>query len=260
MLVSIITPSYNSEQYIGQMIESILAQTYQNWELLITDDCSTDNSCEIIQEYIQNDNRIKLFKLTSNSGAGIARNNSIDHALGRYIAFLDSDDLWKPDKLEKQLDFMRSNNYQFTFSSYDIVNEEGNQIGYVEAKRHLSYYSLLRCNEIGCLTCMYDSEYLGKMYFPNIRKRQDWGLWLTIIKKCKIAYGLEKSLAIYRKRKDSISSNKMELLKYNYKLYNEFENCSKIKSAILLLIYFLPYYFYKKILQVVKYKIRSKHV
>lgn len=259
-LISIITPSYNSSEYISQMIESILGQTYSNWELLITDDYSTDNTCDIIHEYMQKDKRIKLYRLTTNSGAGYARNESIKNASGKYIAFCDSDDLWKPDKLKKQLDFMLSNNYYFTFTSYDVVNEEGNQIGFIKAKNQLTYATLLRGNEIGCLTCMYDLKYLGKIYFPIIRKRQDWGLWLSIIKKCSRAYGLDESLAIYRKRKKSISSNKLEMLKYNFRLYNEVENFSKIKSLFLLLLYFMPYHFYKKVLQNISYCICSKHV
>lgn len=253
-LVSVITPSYNSAQFIGQMIESILSQTYTDWELLITDDCSTDDSCDIIQKYAEQDRRIKLFKLAKNSGAGFARNESIKHASGRYIAFCDSDDMWRPDKLRKQVDFMQSNNYQFTFTSYDVVNEEGVQVGQVEAKRQLAYASLLRSNEIGCLTSMYDSKYLGKMYFPIIRKRQDWGLWLSVIKKSQRAYGLNESLAIYRDRKNSISSNKVELLKYNFRLYNEVEGFSKTTSILMLLIYFLPYHLYKKVSQKINYK------
>lgn len=256
-MISIITPSYNSEKFIGQMIESILEQSYTNWELLITDDCSTDNSCAIIKGYMQKDERIKLFRLTKNQGAGVARNESIKNASGRYIAFCDSDDMWKPNKLETQVKFMMSHNYYFTFTSYDIVNEEGRKIGYVGAKRQLSYASLLRSNEIGCLTCMYDSNFLGKMYFPTIRKRQDWGLWLSIIKKSKRAYGINESLAIYRNRGASISSNKLEMLKYNFRLYNEVEKFTKVKSLILLMLLFLPYHFYKKVSQKIYYKLNK---
>lgn len=244
-LVSIITPCYNATRFIGQMIESIQAQTYTNWELLITDDCSTDNSCAIIKRYARNDNRIKLLRLAKNSGAGVARNNSIRQAHGRYIAFCDSDDMWKSHKLERQVEFMQDNNCPFCYSSYDIVSEEGKQTGYIRCRNTVSYTTLIRSNEIGCLTSIYDCETLGKIYMPSIRKRQDWGLWLSIIKRCKRAYGVDESLAIYRQRRDSISSNKLEMLKYNFKLYNEVEGFSRFSSAALLLLYFMPYHIYK---------------
>ncbi len=256
-LVSIITPSYNSAQFVGQMIESVQAQTYTNWELLITDDCSTDNSYAIIRRYARNDNRIKPFRLLQNSGAGVARNESIKRARGRYIAFCDSDDMWKPNKLERQIEFMRDNEYPFCYSSYDVVSETGEQTGYIKCRGTLSYASLIRSNEIGCLTSIYDAEKLGKMYMPTIRKRQDWGLWLSIIKRCKTAHGVAESLAIYRNRQGSISSNKMEMLKYNYKLYNEVEGFSKFSSAALLLLYFMPYHCYKKLKQKISYNWQS---
>lgn len=252
-LVSIITASYNSAKFIDQTIESILAQTYTNWELLITDDCSTDNCIEIIQKYVIQDKRIKLFRLKQNSGAGIARNNSIREATGKYIAFCDSDDKWKPDKLEKQLSFMVSNGYAFTYTSYDVIDENNNTIGYVKCRPIFTYRSLLIDNGIGCLTSMYDQSIVGKMYMPSVRKRQDWGLWLRIIKKTKYAYGLQYSLSIYRNRDDSISSNKIALCKYNYILYHKVENFSALSSIYLLVFHFIPYYLYKKLKQKIIY-------
>lgn len=255
-LVSIITPSYNSAEFITETIESILAQTYTNWELLITDDCSTDKTNDIVSEYIQKDNRIKFFQLTTNSGAGVARNNSIKEAKGRFLAFCDSDDCWLPTKLEKQLKFMVDNGYEFTCTSYESYNEEGDtKVGYIKCKKEISYWTLLKDNSIGCLTSIYDTARIGKIYMPTIRKRQDWGLWLTVIRKTKKAYGLQESLAKYRIRNNSISSNKIAMLKYNYKLYKEVEGYSAVSSFILLTCYFLPYYFYKKAKQKIDYKL-----
>lgn len=248
-LVSIIMPSYNSAKYISEAIESVIAQTYTNWELLITDDCSTDNSRDIIKQYTEVDNRVKLFCLKENSGAGVARNNSIKEAKGRFIAFLDSDDRWKPNKLEVQIGFMLENGYELTYSSYDVCNQSGNIVSKVTCLNRLSYTTLIRDNGIGCLTAIYDTKNIGKVYMPTIRKRQDWGLWLSVIKKTKYAYGIrDEYLAIYRDS-NGLSSNKMKLLRANFKLYNEVEKFDKLSSFILLVFYFLPYYFYKKIKQ-----------
>lgn len=259
-LVSIITASYNSAEFIGQTIDSILAQTFADWELLITDDCSTDDTVEIIRNYAARDRRIKWFRLETNSGAGIARNHSIREAQGRYIAFCDSDDQWKPNKLEEQLSFMRSNGYAFTYTSYDVVDEDGNAVGHVKCRPMFTYRTLLQDNGIGCLTSIYDRDVVGKAYMPAVRKRQDWGLWLDIIKKTGSAYGLQRSLSIYRDRKGSISSNKLAMCKHNYALYRDVENFSAITSFCLLAFYFLPYHVYKKIKQRVVYKFTAPKV
>lgn len=257
-LVSIITPSYNSASFIAETIESILAQTYTNWELLITDDCSTDNTSTIVSNYMQKDSRIKFFQLTNNSGAGVARNNSIKEANGRFLAFCDSDDCWYPHKLEKQLTFMVNNGYEFTCTSYDCYNEAGNKkIGSIKCKKKITYWTLLKDNSIGCLTSIYDTFHIGKIYMPIIRKRQDWGLWLSIIKKTKTVYGLQDTLAKYRIRENSISSNKIEMLKYNYSLYKDVEGFGSVSSFFLLTGYFLPYYFYKKIKQKIYFEVNK---
>ncbi len=248
-LVSIITPSYNSAGFIAETINSILSQTYTNWELLITDDCSSDESCQVIRSYAAKDARIQLFLLNENSGAGVARNNSIKNARGRFLAFCDSDDRWYPGKLENQLSFMINNGYEFTYSSYDTCDEGGNVIGYVNCLKRLSYITLIRDNGIGCLTCIYDTHKIGKVFMPTMRKRQDWGLWLSIIKRTGKAYGLQERLALYRVRKNSISSNKIEMLKYNFQLYHKVEGIPSFLSILLIICYFLPYYFYKKLLQ-----------
>lgn len=258
-LVSIITPSYNCADYIGETIESILSQTYQNWELLITDDCSTDNSCKIIKEYADKDPRIRLMKLPENSGAGVARNNSIKEAKGRFIAFCDSDDRWYPHKLHRQIDFMRKNKVGLCYTSYDTCDEIGNIIGYVQCLPKLTNLTILRDNGIGCLTAIYDTSIIGKQYMPSIRKRQDWCLWMTIIKEIGEARGLQESLALYRVRKGSVSSDKLEMLRYNFNVYNQIRGFSKFTSALILSLYFMPYYIYKKIKQRYDYRNRKTY-
>lgn len=246
-LVSIITPSFNCAAFIGETIESILAQTYQNWELLITDDCSSDNSFEIIEEYVAKDPRIKLFKLSKNSGAGVARNNSIKEAKGRYIAFCDSDDQWHPEKLELQIDFMANNGYAFSFTACDLFYDDGSLWGHQSVPKRATYLSMLRNCAVPSSTAVYDTAIVGKMYMPNIRKRQDWGLWLDIVKKCKYGYGLNVTLMDYLVRRDSISANKLSLLKYNFNVYNEHLGFSKLSSYILLYCYFMPNYILKRL-------------
>lgn len=257
-LVSIITPSYNCAEFVGETIESIQAQTYGNWELLITDDCSTDESCAVIQQYADADSRIRLLKLKKNSGAGVARNNSIKEAKGRYIAFCDSDDRWYPEKLEEQLRFMEENDCSLSYTSYDTCDEQGHIVGFVECLKYLNYPKILRDNGIGCLTAMYDTAKIGKHFMPSIRKRQDWCLWLDIIKHHGRARGLQKPLALYRVRKGSISSNKIEMLKYNFNVYHDVLGYSRPVSALILGGYFMPYYFYKKFKQKLDFKKRTE--
>ena len=246
-LVSIITPSYNSSSFITETIEGILKQTYSNWELLITDDCSTDNSIEIINQYVHQDSRIKLLKLDKNSGAGVCRNKSIEAAKGRYIAFCDSDDVWMPQKLEKQLAFMEKMDCALSYSSYMQMDEDGNESGIVVCNKKITFASLKRDCGIGCLTAIYDTQKVGKMYMSSIRKRQDWGLWLEILAKCKVAYGLKEPLAYYRLRNGSISNNKLNLVKHNINVYRTILKFSLLKSYIFFLFVFMPTYTFKKI-------------
>ncbi len=246
-MVSIITPSYNSEQFIRQTIDSVLLQTYENWELIIIDDCSPDNSNKIIEEYIQRCEKIKLILLDSNSGPAIARNKGIEQAKGRYIAFLDSDDIWMPEKLSKQLTFMQKHNISLSFTSYYHMEEESEKIiNQVHALDKVDYDELLKKNIIGCFTAIYDTEKLGKVYMPDIQKRQDYALWLAILKKIPYAYGLDEMLGYYRVRSNSVSSNKILASKYNWKLYREIEKLPLYKA-----IYYFGWYTYKSIL---KYK------
>ena len=232
-LVSIITPTYNSEAFIAQTIESVQNQTYQNWEMIIVDDGSTDKTVEVIQNYINRDSRIQLHKLQENSGAGVVRNYAVELAKGKYISFLDSDDLWKPQKLEKQIAFLLENNLPFTFSFYECINQDGKPLNRrVEAPLILSYRQLFYCNYIGNLTGIYDVEYFGKIKISTIRKRQDWIMWLTILKKIKIANVVPESLAFYRIHQNSISSSKMDLVKYNFDVYRKFHGYNVFKSSI----------------------------
>ena len=226
-LVSIITPLYNSEHFVPLTIESVLYQTYKNWEMIIVDDCSTDNSVHVVSKYAEHDKRIKVFHLDKNSGPAVARNKAIYETKGQYIAFLDSDDQWFPRKLEKQISFMRNNGYAFTHTYFEKLSESGFRTNTVVTPPALvSYSDMLKSNLIGCLTAIYNSNILGKLYMPCIRKRQDYGLWLKILKNIQYAYCLQEPLALYRKRESSISSNKMELLKYNWQLYRKVENLS----------------------------------
>lgn len=246
-LVSVIMPSYNSADYIDESIQSVIDQTYENWELLITDDCSTDDSVAVIERYCHLDKRIRLFRMEKNCGAGVCRNRSISEAQGRFIAFCDSDDQWYADKLEKQLAFMIEKNCALSYTSYMMCNEVGKKVGIVVCKNSETFFSIQCCNGIGCLTAVYDTAKVGKVYMPTIRKRQDWGLWLTILRKCKIAYGLKEPLAVYRLRSNSISNNKLSLVKYNLKVYREILKFSMIKSYFFFFFVFLPSYFMKKI-------------
>ena len=246
-LISIITPAYNSSKYIGETIESILCQTYANWEMLITDDCSVDNTLQIIESYQAKDERIKLFKLEKNCGPGVARNNSIKFAKGRYITFCDSDDQWKKNKLELQLKFMQENELVFSFSDYEVIDENNNSQLYVKCPKKLTYKKLLRTNYVGCLTAIYDTKFLGKLMMPKIRKRQDWVLWLSIMKKIETTKGLNTSLAVYRNRSNSISSSKFGLLKYNWRVYNQELGFNKSTSFYYLIIFIIHYFFKKYI-------------
>ena len=230
-LVSIITPTFNSAKFILQTIQSVQLQSYKNWELIIVDDCSVDDSVKIIASAILKDNRIKFIQNQKNSGAGISRNNALKFANGRFVAFLDSDDLWKPEKLLKQVNYMLLNKVPFTFSFYDCIDENGNSLKRrIEAPKNLTYQKLFYCNFVGNLTGIYDTHFFGKIPISEIRKRQDWILWLTILKKIKVSKPIPESLAFYRVRNDSISSSKFSLIKSNYNVYRLFHQRSIIKS------------------------------
>ena len=229
-LVSIIMPTYNCAKFIGKTIESVIAQTYENWELIIVDDCSKDNTEEVVSKY--KDNRIKYYRLENNSGAAVARTEAMKKARGSYMSFLDSDDLWKKDKLEKQLEFMNKNNYNFTCTEYEQIDEEGNKLNKViKVKKRADYNRILLDCPVGNSTVMYNVEKLGKFEVPNIRKRNDDALWLQILKKEKYIYGMPDILMEYRIRSNSISSNKLSLVKYHWQLYRKIEHLSVFRSV-----------------------------
>jgi teichuronic acid biosynthesis glycosyltransferase TuaG len=235
-LVSIITPSFNSDKFIIETIQSVQNQTHQNWEMIIVDDCSTDNTTSIIEQFVINDNRIHFLQLEKNSGAGIAREMALSKASGDYISFLDADDLWKPLKLEKQLQFLKDNKIHFTFSFYDCIDEEGNALNKrVEAPRNLSYRQLFFCNYVGNLTGIYKVNYFGKIAISSTRKRQDWIVWLTILKKIKRAKPVPESLAFYRIRNNSLSASKVDLLKHNFAVYRTFHGFNYVASLFIMI-------------------------
>ena len=238
-LVSIITPTFNSEKFIAETIQSVKSQTYENWEMIIVDDCSSDETFSIISNFSKNDNRIKIHQLKNNSGAGVARNEGVNLATGRFISFLDSDDLWKPSKLKKQVEFLISNNLPLTFSFYELINEGGKPLNeIVKCPKKLHYFQLFFCNYVGNLTGIYDVTYFGKINISSIRKRQDWVMWLSILKKTKIAVPIPESLAYYRVRVNSISASKYDLLKHNFSVYRNYHKLNIVMS-ILCMIGFL---------------------
>lgn len=231
-LISVIMPTYNCGKFIKESIESVQNQTYCNWELIIVDDCSTDDTKVIVQSYIKSDKRIKYYRFEVNQGAAKARNKAMELANGNYIAFLDSDDLWKKEKLEKQLKFMKKNCYNFSCTSYEQINEEGKLLGkQIKTKKKADYNRILLDCPVGNSTVMYNVDNLGKFEVPNIRKRNDDALWLQILKKEKYIYGMEEILMKYRIRENSISSNKFKLIKYHWQLYRKIEHLSIIRSA-----------------------------
>lgn len=228
-------PTYNSETTVIKSIQSVIDQTYENWELLITDDGSKDNTTEVIKQF--DDNRIYLIILEKNQGAGAARNNCIQRANGRYVAFLDSDDLWKSDKLEKQIAVMKEKNYSFTYTYYQKFSSE--RVGaIIKSPPSVSYEELLYSNCIGCLTAIYDQIELGKQYMPTIRKRQDMALWLTLLKITKRAYCIKENLAYYR-TDSGMTVNKLSAAKAQWHLYKQVLGLSTISSIKRLLVYAL---------------------
>jgi len=229
-LVSIITPTYNCAKFIGRTIDSVLKQTYTNWEMIIVDDASKDNTEEIVLNY--KDPRIKYIKLEKNAGPANARNKSMQEAKGKYIAFLDSDDIWMPEKLEKQIKFMKVNGYNMTATSYEHINEQDEKLNkIVKCKEKVDYNGMLLSCPVGNSTVMYNVGMLGKFEVPDIKKRNDYALWLKMLKKEKYVYGLDDVLMEYRIREKSVSSNKFALVKYHWYLYRKIEHLSIIRSA-----------------------------
>ncbi|WP_010522388.1 glycosyltransferase family 2 protein [Aquimarina agarivorans] len=241
--ISVITPSYNSERFISETIKSVLMQSYKNWELIIVDDCSSDKTIEIIKEFANNEKRIKFFKNKANLGAAVTRNYAFTRVTGEYIAFLDSDDLWHPDKLKLQLEFMKKNNYNFSFTGYKQINENDLFIKNINnLPEKVNYENTIKSNKIGCLTVMIKVGFFKEISMPNLRKRQDFGLWLKLLKECDYAYCLPEILSSYRVRRDSVSSDKLSLIKFHWELYRNIEKQSVLKS-----LYYLSYHIFNKV-------------
>lgn len=234
-LVSIIMPSYNTGRFIKETIESVLLQSYENWELLIVDDCSTDDTDEVVSDFLT-DERIHYIKNEKNCGAAVSRNRALGEAKGKWIAFLDSDDLWEPEKLQKQILFMRENGYRFSYTNYIEIDEGSHPNGrYVTGPKRITRHGMYNYCWPGCLTVMYDAHTVGLVQIEDIKKNNDYAMWLKVCKKAD-CYLLNESLAKYRKRSGSISNHGyIKLIKWHYKLYREAERRGPVTATILTL-------------------------
>ena len=219
-LVSVIMPSFNAERFIGESIKSALAQTLGDIELIVADDASADRTCGIVDALAQRDPRIRLLRAERNGGPAAARNRAIDVASGRYIAFLDSDDTWLPNKLERQIGAMRANNWAFSFCGYEVIGSDGAIRGRVGVPNTVTYYQLLSNNVVGCLTAVYDSAIVDKIFAPSVG-RSDLGLWLRILRKIGEGRGINEILARYRVYSTSFSSRKGYVSRQNWHLYRQ---------------------------------------
>lgn len=237
-LVSIIMPAYNAEKYIEEAIESVLKQTYRNWELIIVNDCSIDATEQIVKKYQEQDERIKFHSLTENQGVANARNTAIQNARGRYLAFLDSDDMWLPEKLEKQIGFMKINNYVFTYHQYRHFASRDKVGKIVNIPLKLDYKEALKGNSMGCLTVCLDKSKIKPFIMPA-QRHEDYIAWLNILKENEIAaYGLQRDLGRYRvDSKDSVSTNKLKSAVWTWKVYRDSQLLSVLKS-----VYYMCFY------------------
>ena len=232
-LVSIIIPVYNASRFLEETINSIQEQTYSNWEAIFIDDCSSDNSYDIIKQYQKNDKRIKVIKNKINNGVAISRNNGIDYAKGEYLCFLDADDKWHPKKLEKQINFMQELNCEFSFTGYQFANEKCNPNGkIVSVPNKINYKQALKNTTIWTSTVMFNMGKLTKddIYMPNIKRGQDTATWWKVLKKIEYAYGLNEVLSYYRRTNNSLSANKLTALKRTWNLYRNVEHLNILSS------------------------------
>lgn len=237
-LISIVTPMYNCEKYLNDSISSVINQTYQNWELLLIDDCSDDNSAEIAKRFVEKDTRIYYEKLALNSGAAIARNAGIRKAKGRFLCFLDADDLWQEEKLEKEIRFITKTKGKIVFCAYDIIDSLGKSLHkVVHVPEKITYKKLLYNNIIFTTTVLIDLEYFGRFEMPGLRSGQDLATWLMLLRKCDYAYGLNEVLASYRQVPTSISHNLKNRLARTWNVYRKAEGLSVIKSTYYYLLH-----------------------
>lgn len=237
-LVSIIMPCYNAERYIAQSIESVLAQTYQEWELLITDGPSTDNTAEIVNDYCNKDNRIHLIIPDQHQNIAEARYTSIQHSKGKYLAFLDSDDIWVKDKLEKQVAFMIDNDYAFTYGNYQIIDPKGVSVGKTICNEGIvDYDKYLKNTLIGCGSVMIDSDKVGDIAMPLDDVNDDMGLWCSIMRNGVKAYPIDEVLYYYRVRNDGASSHRFKMMKSVWRVYRKQEQMGFWKSTACFISY-----------------------
>lgn len=232
-LVSIIMPSYNCGEYIEETICSVQAQTYNNWEIIFVDDCSTDDTVHMVQLMQEKDSRIRLFQNEKNSGAAVSRNRALREAKGHWIAFLDSDDLWEPEKLEKQVRFMKESGYTFSYSCYQEIDSDGNLTGViVSGPKHVTKAGMYAFCWPGCLTVMYDATKIGLIQIEDIKKNNDYAMWLKVCQKAD-CYLLDECLAKYRRgRQGSVSSHGIiTMIGWHYKLWHEAEKKNAIAAA-----------------------------
>jgi len=250
--VSVVMPSYNCARFISESIKSVIAQTYTDWELIIVDDCSTDDTESIVASF--RDDRIRYIKNETNSGAAVSRNRALREAKGRWIAFLDSDDLWLPDKLERQIEFMKKNDYSFSYHKYIEISEEGGELGIsVSGKRHVGKFDMFACCWPGCLSVMYDASEIGVIQIRDVRKNNDTAIWLKAIMKAD-CHLLPEDLARYRRRKGSITppSLKARIL-WHYRLFRDAEQMNPVASTFWMCMNVFGNA-YKKIFYVKRYK------
>ena len=226
-LVSVIVPCYNMEKYLTDTIASVRSQTFGDWELLVVDDASTDGTMRILHDFSQQDPRIKVAVKDEHSGIAHTRNRCLQRAKGRYLAFLDADDLWHPEKLEKQLRFMQERQAAFSYTSYDLIDENGQPLGKtIQATRDLNYQAYLRNTLIGCSTVMLDTEKTGKVTVPNFRTSEDTATWLNLLRRGVVAQALPEALTSYRIRVHSASSNKWKAATDLWRVYRRQERLS----------------------------------
>lgn len=247
-MVSIITPCYNASAFIEQTMLSVQAQTYTDWEMLIVDDCSKDNSAEIIRRYAEKEQRIKYLKTENSSGSPVRpRNIAIEKAQGRYIAFLDSDDVWLPNKLEEQLKLFDDKKVAVVFSNYEKMNEDGERANrIIKAPSETNYQDLLKGNVIGNLTGIYDTEKVGKVYCQHIH-HEDYVLWLSILKQGYKAINTNSVTALYRVRDNSVSSNKLKVLSWQWYILRNVEELPLPRT-----MYYFVHYAVKGLLKAIK--------
>lgn len=247
---SIITPIYNAEDYLEETLVSIINQTYDKWEAILINDNSSDDSLKLAQRFAQLDPRFKIINKKYSVGAAKARNEGIEAARGRYIAFLDSDDIWDVRKLEKQIYFMQEGDIGFSYTGYSNINEQGKLQESISVPDKVDFNRLLKHNYIGCLTAVYDTQYFGKIYMPLVKKRQDFALWLELLKRFKYAYGLQSNLGFYRIRAGSLSRSKIDAFRYYWHVLRDVGDCGYFFACYNLLCYLFIVLLKKKYIKI----------